>query len=95
MSNLWIPGVDDVAAAEKAEYADAKHERQPHGLVMINGREVATTLQCPHCGGHFVSRKGSGHRRTFCMRHMAVTCGQPACDPCIDFNIDGMQVREV
>lgn len=67
-----------------SDYADAKHERQPHGLIFVNGKEVATTLQCPHCGGHFVSRKGSGHRRTFCLKHMAVTCGAPACDPCTD-----------
>ena len=63
------------------DYSDAKHERQPHGLIIVNGQEVATTLKCPHCGGHFVSRKGSGHRRTFCMACHAVTCGNRACDP--------------
>ena len=67
------------------DYSDAKHERQPHGIIFVNGQEVATTLQCPHCAMHFVSRKGSGHRRTFCMRCMAVTCGKLQCDPCRPF----------
>ncbi len=85
MSHLWIPGQPDPAVSRLVDdYADAKHERQPHGLIFLDGKEVATTLQCPHCGGHFISRKGSGHRRTFCVKHMAVTCGATACDPCTD-----------
>jgi hypothetical protein len=67
--------------------ADEKFERTAHGAFIIEGREVAHTLQCPHCGGHFVSRRGSGARRTFCLRCMAVTCGSPVCDPCIPFEI--------
>jgi hypothetical protein len=82
--HLWIPGVDD-AQQDIDSYQDAKHERHPHGIVIVDGKEVATTLQCPHCGGHFVSRKGSGHRRTFCLKCMAVTCGNPLCDPCRPF----------
>ena len=81
---IMIPGVND-AHPLIDDYADAKHERQPHGIVFMNGREVATTLQCPHCGGHFISRKGSGHRRTFCIKCMAVTCGKLECDPCKPF----------
>jgi len=84
MARLWIPGqlqphqiVDD--------YSDAQHERKPHGVIIVDGKEVASTLQCPHCSAHFVSRKGSGHRRTFCMRCRAVTCGKLACDPCRPF----------
>lgn len=83
--DIWIPGVDDIKELDKQQYGDAKHERNPHGIIYSNGREVATTLQCPHCGGHFISRKGSGHRRTFCMKCMAVTCGAAACDPCVPF----------
>lgn len=66
-------------------YSDAKHERKPHGIIIVDGKEVATTLQCPHCMAHFISRKGSGARRTFCMKCMSVTCGNPACDPCKPF----------
>lgn len=80
--HIWIPGIDEVREMDKQEYGDAKHERHAHGIVFSNGREVATTLQCPHCGGHFVSRKGSGARRTFCTYHMAVCCGEPKCDTC-------------
>ena len=76
--DLWLP--KDFRTLEQGEdYSDAKHERKPHGIVFVNGKEVATTLQCPHCGCHFVSRKGSGHRRSFCLRCMAVTCGKDAC----------------
>lgn len=60
-------------------YADARHERKPHGVIRTDKGEVATTLACPHCGGHFVSRKGSGEHRTFCRECMAVTCGKPTC----------------
>ena len=58
-------------------------ERAAHGALMLDGREVAHTLQCPHCGAHFVSVAGSGARRTFCLRCMAVTCGRPECDACV------------
>lgn len=80
--DIIIPGINDIEDLDKREYGDAKHERKPHGIIFSNGREVATTLQCPHCGGHFISRKGSGARRTFCQYHMGVTCGNRACDPC-------------
>ncbi len=78
------------------DYSDAKHERQPHGIIFLDGKEVATTLMCPHCGAHFVSRKGSGIRRAFCMRCMAVTCGDLRCDPCRPFlqELERLQGRE-
>ena len=76
--DLWTP--KDFRVLEQGDdYRDARHERRPHGLIFVNGREVATTLQCPHCGGHFMSRRGSGHRRSFCLRCMAVTCGSTPC----------------
>lgn len=82
--DIIIPGVNDTGE-HVDDYRDAKHERKPHGIIFVNGQEVATTLQCPHCMGHFVSRKGSGHRRTFCMKCMEVTCGAPQCDECKPF----------
>lgn len=54
-----------------------------HGGIILDGVQVSSTLQCPHCGGHFESRPGSGKRRTYCLHCAAVTCGNPACDPCI------------
>lgn len=74
--------MDDSKRIIVDDYADAKHEPHPHGIILVNGKEVASTLQCPHCMAHFVSRKGSGARRTFCMRCHAVTCGQHKCDVC-------------
>jgi hypothetical protein len=56
--------------------------RNPHGAFIVDGKEVGNTLQCPHCGGHFLSVRGSGARRTWCMRCMAVTCGNHSCDAC-------------
>ena len=65
------------------DYSDAQYESKPHGLIFVNGKEVASTLMCPHCGLHFMSRKGSGHRRTFCLHCKAVTCGKHECDACV------------
>lgn len=87
--DLWIP-TDWRTLEQGDDYRDAQHERKPHGIIFVNGKEVATTLQCPHCGGHFVSRKGSGHRRSFCFRCMAVTCGKDACvQDCRPFDPEG------
>lgn len=60
-------------------YADAAHERKPAGVILIDNKEVASTCLCPHCGSHFVSRKGSGAKRTFCGECNAVTCGRKGC----------------
>lgn len=60
-------------------------ERHQHGAFIMDGQEIASTLQCPHCGMHFISMKGSGHRRTWCVKCMAVTCGKHSCDPCVPF----------
>lgn len=81
---LWTPDQPDPALQAGAQeiiddYSDARFERKPHGVIFLDGREVAHTLQCPHCGGHFVSYRGSGQRRSFCVRCHAVTCGQAAC----------------
>jgi hypothetical protein len=87
MADLWVP--KDFRALEMGDdYSDSKHERHPHGVIIVNGQEVGCTLQCPHCGGHFRSVKGSGHRRTFCLKCQAVTCGSLACDPCRPFAAD-------
>jgi len=66
-------------------YRDAQFERKPGGHILVDGVEVAQTLQCCHCGGHWVSRRGSGIIRGFCVRCMKPTCGGIRCDPCIPF----------
>lgn len=79
MSDIWIP--KDWRTLED-DYSDAEHVSKPHGVVFSNGKEVASTLQCCHCGAHWIPRKGSGIRRGFCMKHMQVTCGDPQCVEC-------------
>jgi len=41
------------------------------------------TLQCVHCGAHFVIQPGSGNRRGFCLCCNGPTCGRPECDVCV------------
>lgn len=40
------------------------------------------TLQCCHCGGHWICQPGSGRIRGFCMNCNGPICG-PSCATCI------------
>ena len=62
-----------------------QYERKPSGFIVVNGQEVAHTLQCCHCNKHFVSIRGSGKRRGFCTHCNKVTCGAKNCDVCLPF----------
>lgn len=62
-----------------------KYERKPSGHILINNVEVAVTLACVHCGHHFVSIRGSGKIRGFCLKCYGITCGNPACNECVPF----------
>lgn len=42
----------------------------------------AATIQCVHCGRHWVPQPGSGRTRGFCMRCNGFICG-PECQECI------------
>lgn len=53
------------------------------GAILVDGTQVASTKQCPHCGAHFNMHPGSGTRRAWCSRCTGVTCGKPECDACI------------
>lgn len=64
---------------------NALHEVNPSGSIIIDGQEVAHTKQCCHCGGHFVSVKGSGKIRGYCTLCTKITCGAPACDTHVPF----------
>ena len=66
-------------------FGDTKYERKSNGSFIVDGIEVAHTLQCCHCGKHFVSFKGSGMIRGFCMKCMKTTCGSIKCDNCLPF----------
>ena len=55
------------------------------GHVIVDGREVGETLQCCHCAAHWVTVRGSGTRRGFCLNCCGPTCGGEKCDRCIPF----------
>jgi hypothetical protein len=59
--------------------------RNEDGAILVDGQQVATTRQCCHCGAHFISIKGSGVDRGFCLGCMKITCGKKECDPHIPF----------
>lgn len=81
MADLWMPGQSKPSDLVD-DYADAQYERKPHGVVLVDGKEVASTLMCPHCGQHFVSRKGSGTRRHLCRAcQYHACCSDPRCHP--------------
>lgn len=55
---------------------------QEDGAIIINtgrGEVQRSTHQCAHCGNHFVSVKGSGIQRGYCMLCHRVTCGTKKC----------------
>lgn len=64
---------------------DVKFERKYDGVIIVDGMEIAHTMQCCHCNRHFVSVKGSGKIRGFCRNCMKITCGKPQCDICVPF----------
>lgn len=55
------------------------------GVILIDGKQVASTKQCCHCGGHFIMKKGSGKLRGYCMKCHEITCGKIECCKCIPF----------
>lgn len=58
--------------------------RKAKGQIIItnlNGdTEYKETMQCAHCGKHWVLKPGSGRKRGFCMLCNQVTCGQEQCE---------------
>lgn len=65
------------------------YERKASGFIIMDDGsgpvETAATLMCAHCGNHWIVIKGSGRKRGFCLKCMAVTCGSPQCDTCVPF----------
>jgi hypothetical protein len=60
---------------------------RPHGYVAFGDRSgrlrESDTLQCCHCGRHWVVQPGSGRKRGFCLRCGQVTCGGAECAECV------------
>lgn len=55
---------------------------RPSGTIIVDDRAVADTVQCVHCGGHFVMVKGSGKTRGWCFKCNGMICG-PSCRECL------------
>lgn len=65
-------------------YGDAQAVKRPSGFILIDGQTVADTVQCVHCGGHFVMTKGSGAERGWCRNCNGMVCGR-TCAACTPF----------
>jgi hypothetical protein len=58
-----------------------KPERRAGGVIIVDGICVADTVQCVHCGRHWVAVKGSGKVRGWCFKCNGPFCG-PGCTDC-------------
>ena len=59
--------------------------RRPAGYVTIVGDGPVIerdTLQCVHCGFHWMVIPGSGRRRGWCMKCNGPSCGAEECMAC-------------
>lgn len=73
-----------IAIQEKVKqpFGNVKYERKGHGVWLVDGIEVAETLQCPHCPMHFPSLRDPLPTQMLCFKCMALTCGKPECVTC-------------
>lgn len=57
--------------------------REDGAIIILGerGEVQRSTHQCAHCGTHFVSVRGSGIERGYCMLCNKVTCGAKKCLP--------------
>ena len=69
------------------EYANASYDHRYSGVILVDDKEVACTRQCVHCQHTFLSVRGSGIIRGWCMRCNGTTCGHPDCDACIPWEV--------
>lgn len=66
------------------DYPNAEPVAKPSGAILLDGRHVADTLQCVHCGRHWVPQAGSGKIRGYCRSCDGPVCG-PSCAACVPF----------
>lgn len=66
----------------------------PKGAIIINGKQVADTYVCVHCGMHFRKTfdagrgkwlNPGGHADSICLKCYGPTCGKEKCNVCIPF----------
>lgn len=66
------------------EYPHAKAVRRPSGHLLLDGQQVADTVQCCHCGRHWVMLRGvEATLPHYCSRCDALVCDRPACRVCV------------
>ena len=59
-----------------------------HGMIVLTdpgsdkGIVRSATIQCAHCGGHWVPQPGSGRIRGWCGQCAGPVCG-PGCEKCV------------
>ncbi len=51
--------------------------RHAHGAILVDGVEVASTYQCPHCGGHDYWMRGDAE--DWCVRCARRVCKKQRC----------------
>ena len=45
------------------------------------------TIQCAHCGKHWIFSPGSGRERGWCTKCYSFTCGEKKCDICTPYKV--------
>lgn len=65
--------------------------------ILLEGRQVASLVQCCHCAAHFEIVRGSGRIRGFCLQCNKVTCGKESCNIClpIEVRLDFQEGRKI
>lgn len=68
-------------------YADAANPgTRKHGIILVDGKERAATLQCVHCNGHFTHRRDRGD--WICGVCGGTVCGRKLCiEKCEPFEL--------
>jgi hypothetical protein len=54
-----------------------------HAFGGDEAEKVVDTVQCVHCGRHWLWEPGSGKQRGFCLGCNGITCGSKKCDVCV------------
>jgi hypothetical protein len=66
-------------------YEDVVSSGKPAGTIIIDGHETAETMQCVHCGRHWIRRRNSGKMMGYCMNCGGVFCPDSKCRECLHF----------
>ena len=66
IKGVWLPG-------------DPEYVRNPGGHIIVDGQDIAMTIQCVHCNCQWVPIRGSGKTRGFCLNCKGPICGKQEC----------------